>query len=103
MIDEKLIKFETGDYLIENLLESGVVAEAMQVGAHGEPVGEVLRARPLKCGPIFSSWAASAIRLRIRARAALPRRYSCLSCCRIEGPPAIFKTGFGAASSPIAL
>ena len=45
VIDEKLIKFETGDYLIENLLKSGVVAEAIQVRAHGEPVGDVLQSK----------------------------------------------------------
>ena len=43
VIDEKPVTYETGDYLVENLLKSGVVAEAVQVRAHGEPVGEVLQ------------------------------------------------------------
>ncbi|MFB2607594.1 universal stress protein, partial [Rhizobium phaseoli] len=43
VIDEKPVTYETGDYLEENLLKSGVVAEAVQVRAHGEPVGEVLQ------------------------------------------------------------
>ncbi|ANM06676.1 universal stress protein A (plasmid) [Rhizobium phaseoli] len=43
VIDEKPVTYETGDYLVESLLKSGVVAEAVQVRAHGEPVGEVLQ------------------------------------------------------------
>ncbi|TAV81546.1 universal stress protein [Rhizobium leguminosarum] len=43
VIDEKPI--ETGDYLIENLLKSGVMAEATRVRACGEPVGEVLQTK----------------------------------------------------------
>ena len=43
VIDEKPVTYETGDYIVENLLKSGVVAEAVQVRAHGEPVGEVLQ------------------------------------------------------------
>jgi nucleotide-binding universal stress UspA family protein len=45
VIDEKPIKYETGDYLVENLLKSGVVAEVTRVRAGGEPVGEVLQAK----------------------------------------------------------
>jgi nucleotide-binding universal stress UspA family protein len=45
VIDEKPVKFETGDYLVENLLKSGVVAEVTRVRAGGEPVGEVLQAK----------------------------------------------------------
>ncbi|MFS8148424.1 universal stress protein [Rhizobium sp. BR 249] len=45
VIDEKPIKYETGEYLIENLMKSGVMAEAVQVQARGELVGEVLQSK----------------------------------------------------------
>ncbi|WP_064806947.1 universal stress protein [Rhizobium sp. N731] len=38
-------RHETGDYLIENLLKSGVTAEATHLRAHGDPVGEVLQSQ----------------------------------------------------------
>ncbi|WP_064712916.1 universal stress protein [Rhizobium bangladeshense] len=43
--DEKPVTHETGDYLIENLLKSGVTAEAARLRAHGKPVGEVLQSK----------------------------------------------------------
>lgn len=45
VIDEKPIKYETGEYLIENLMKSGIMAEAVQVQARGELVGEVLQSK----------------------------------------------------------
>ncbi|MGV4796703.1 universal stress protein [Rhizobium sp. F40D2] len=45
VIDEKPITYETGDYLVENLLKSGVMAEATRVRARGEPVGEALQSK----------------------------------------------------------
>ncbi|MBX5048679.1 universal stress protein [Rhizobium lentis] len=45
VIDEKPVTFETADYLVENLLRSGVMAEATRVRARGAPVGEVLQSK----------------------------------------------------------
>ncbi|MBB3351679.1 nucleotide-binding universal stress UspA family protein [Rhizobium sp. BK049] len=45
VIDEKPVTYETGDYLIENLLKSGVTAEALHLRTHGDPVGEVLQSK----------------------------------------------------------
>ncbi|WP_434734561.1 universal stress protein (plasmid) [Rhizobium sp. YTUHZ044] len=45
VVDEKPVTYETGDYLVENLLKSGVMAEVTRLRAHGDPVGEVLQSR----------------------------------------------------------
>ncbi|WP_064686398.1 universal stress protein [Rhizobium bangladeshense] len=45
VMDEKPVTYESGDYLIENMLKSGVKAEASRLRARGEPVGEVLQSK----------------------------------------------------------
>jgi nucleotide-binding universal stress UspA family protein len=45
VIDEKPVKFDTGDHLVENLLKSGVMAETVRAHAGSEPVGEVLQTK----------------------------------------------------------